>query len=358
MDTSVLSRPWLAPLLEDLSIAGPRIDLHSENLAPLPGRRRWRSISVKVGKAIDLQAQLDDVAEATVVVCREIFSSVLDASDLIFIKGLLAEGGAVVVVERTADRFQEYVAVWRQLFDAPPVTSDNIQRVLVSAGFSLRSVQVREEPWPFKCMSDDYKQGAREYLLSLPPDMQAALSLPAKDGVIGSLTCLIAEARDDSRHLVPAVASALLRRRLHGECSLLIQRRHRELEFWDHWELPQGHLRHNETFLDAACRELLEETSITGRPCARQPFLSSVRGTQATLQEGFYLTMSGSYPKEFFSVPILMECGSGSPSSFSNREFKWAPIPELLDLLYHGQIYPLNTFAVRRFIENSGWYDS
>jgi 8-oxo-dGTP pyrophosphatase MutT (NUDIX family) len=281
----------------------------------------------------------------------------LDTVALVHIRAILAEGGAVVVVERTADRFREYLAVWRSLFDTSPITSRDIHNRLVKAGFSIRSIELRDEAWPFESMRSIYRHGGKEYLASLPRDMRAALSMPGEVGVIGSLACLIAEARDDSRHLIPAVATAMVRKRLAGQCSLLIQRRHREPEFWDHWELPQGHLRHDETFFDAACRELLEETSITGFPCSRQPFLRAVESAQATVQEGFCLTTAGSYPKQFFSVPILMEYRSGNARSFSNREFKWASISELTELISQGGIYPLNESAVSRFIGDLGWYD-
>ena len=182
-------------LLDDLSLGGPRVDIHSTLEPPLGRDSEWLSIEAPPGKPVDLQDKLQNIEAATVIVCRDVFSAHSSPSSLGQIRCSLVSGGAAVIVERTADRFREYLSVWRRLIGTAPITSEAIQKALLAAGYALRSIQVRNETWLFSTGSTLFQPGSSDYMSALPPDMRTALASSSDDGIVGSVACVIAEAR-------------------------------------------------------------------------------------------------------------------------------------------------------------------
>ncbi|MDO8733253.1 MAG: NUDIX domain-containing protein [Actinomycetota bacterium] len=58
------------------------------------------------------------------------------------------------------------------------------------------------------------------------------------------------------------IVSLAVTRRQGTSPNLLLQRRLVEQEYWQTWELPQGHLEQGESVVEAARRELAEETGL------------------------------------------------------------------------------------------------
>jgi 8-oxo-dGTP pyrophosphatase MutT (NUDIX family) len=156
---------------------------------------------------------------------------------------------------------------------------------------------------------------------------------------------------DRRRHLVPAVAAAVLFRDIDGRRHILLQRRQREAEFWNNWELPQGHLRAGESFLDAAHRELSEEAGLVGTLAEKQPFFHISTRHDAYLSWGSHLAISSGAHKEFFCIAVCLNYVSGEAHSEERREFRWVDREQLNRLLASGKVFPLNEAILHRCVD-------
>lgn len=105
---------------------------------------------------------------------------------------------------------------------------------------------------------------------------------------------------------------------LHGNKVLLVKRRNEPDAGL--WGFPGGHVNEGETVFDAAARELLEETSVIGRPSR---FLTNVDLIERSTD--------GSIRFHFLLVAVLCEFESGTQVAGDDvSEAKWWSTSEVL----------------------------
>lgn len=282
----------------------------------------------------------------------------------------LANDQHFVIASLSADPFADCFGILRQAYFngkfvvAPPVYSTDIEKAIRDSKFDVHSFEVGQSQYSRR-LADWYNEcgiGAIEQQERLKHLIENAARVAGEDGPLNlrgdqfslsaAWTICMSTKGDKRRHLVPAVAAAILVRTIDGERHILLQRRRREAQFWNQWELPQGHLRGTETFLEAAHRELFEEAGLTGNVSRSQPFWGlSTRGG-AALSLATHLEIPGTARKEFICIPVAMEYIGGEPcSSEQDREFMWTNKRRIADLLDAGDIFPLNEPILRECVD-------
>ncbi len=284
------------------------------------------------------------------------------------IQRCLRQEGRLISADEVGDYFANYWGLLLQLrngdhyYLAPPVSSDQVRANLAEIPYEIHTFRFINfnDQVEFAALKESANSEVYDKILDLERICGNSLFAPAKEAELFvqknkmSLNrrwvlsdCTVGDRR---RHRVPLVASVLMTRGSGENRCVLLQRRRREAEFWGHWELPQGHVHEHETLIEAALRELFEETGLIGELSETQWFYRPLKNGTATASIASHTVISGSAAKEFVSVAIMMDYEGGEPTSSEDRQFKWANVDEIIFLARNKHLYPLNELVLMDFV--------
>jgi 8-oxo-dGTP pyrophosphatase MutT (NUDIX family) len=362
----------LQSILDDVPSEGLVIDINWNESGQKLSKKNINisSVNFATEKASILHI-IRECGSPNLVLLRGVWPDAVRENVLAEINLALDQETPLVVVEEVLDPFNDYAGLSErfetQFFpvDRPLLFSPKIEAELKSNGFTPQSVERFRLEW---CYSFDrwidreemlrFKKlkSGRSLFKKLPKFVLDEIGIKRSSGGTKiyfphEWVIFITYKSDVARHRVSAVASALIRRNVGGKYCLLVQKRHREADFWESWEVPQGHILPGESFEEAASRELQEETGVAGRVCNAQPFVKRSLGARAYSAVCGYTKIDQLPPKEFFAVGVWFDYVDGEPTSVEDRQFMWASPVELKDLLTEKKIFPLNEEMIRQFIE-------
>lgn len=156
---------------------------------------------------------------------------------------------------------------------------------------------------------------------------------------------------------IPVVCIVVERFSEHGQPQILIQRRTKKKAQGGYpaiWELPQGRIRTGETILDAARRELKEETNLE---------LTGINHLHASEFEHILSSSVNSFKPLLCTFDIehnfiglgMVVSAMGTPQDTEEAsEHRWVNQREAEDLLYKQEIVPLDSHIIREYFRIGG----
>jgi 8-oxo-dGTP pyrophosphatase MutT (NUDIX family) len=135
-----------------------------------------------------------------------------------------------------------------------------------------------------------------------------------------------------------------------GAKRVLIQKRRKPGTDYDElWEIPQGRIRRGESFLDAAQRELEEETSM------RLASLDLMHGHVTDNILGFAIEsftpfMCVTDPgHDYVGIAVLVSAAGEPVASEESGGHRWAGREEVAHLISSGLVFPLNVPPLKAY---------
>ncbi len=290
------------------------------------------------------------------------------------VRRVLSSEGRLVVVQKTADRYADHIGWLRRMqrLRSPdkrePWSSDDLRQMLDRAGFRIlgdQRVDTKDdydvETWVGRAgtIPEGRSRSISAMIDPVPDDLREDTGFEVVGNRVRTATSwqIVTSALAEPRpRLIPLVAAAIVEQvDAWGVPQILLQRRRSEPEYWQWWELPQGHVRAGESVEHAAERELREETGLRGE--ARSTIGSAfgpVGGRRAV--ESSLLDALGDGRSEFVAVGVhvdLVDAEDSSPDTM--RSYSWLSRDRVDELLRSERdIFPLDAPLLERWVERSG----
>lgn len=149
------------------------------------------------------------------------------------------------------------------------------------------------------------------------------------------------------------VISMIVEKSEGNKKSILLQKRKylfTEPQYYNVWELPQGKLEANETILEAAKRELFEETNLD--LVKNLTFQKSTEDDSTQLERVDILTAVFTKGSLNYLGLCLLVQAKGTPKPYiQDTEPQWIEITELKRILNDEKIFPLNIPMLEKYLE-------
>ncbi|MET0622782.1 MAG: NUDIX domain-containing protein [Pyrinomonadaceae bacterium] len=135
-----------------------------------------------------------------------------------------------------------------------------------------------------------------------------------------------------------------------GAKKVLIQKRRKPGTDYDGlWEIPQGRIKRGESFLDAAQRELKEETSM------RLASLDPAHGHVADNILGFAVESFSPFMcvtdpgHDYVGIAVLVSAAGEPAASEESGGHRWVDREEVVKLISSGLVFPLNVPLLKAY---------